>query len=93
MTIDWGKIGTNVLNSIAIKLPEIGLSALATAIAPKVEAARRAAAQPAAKPAAAPELSLVTSPGATTPVWQKYLPYGIGGAVLLGAVYMFTQRR
>jgi hypothetical protein len=87
--IDWARIGTNVLASLGTGLSTVGLSALQNAIAPHLATAQQAVA---AATAAAPRPQ---TPAAIqqSASWQKYLPYAIGGAVLLGGVYMFTQRK
>lgn len=90
MAIDWGQIGSNVVNNLATAVPNVATSALqalvASRLAPKIEAEKKASTQ-----APAPTTTIIQQAPAAS--WQKYLPYAIGGAVLLGAVWYMTKGR
>lgn len=91
MAIDWGQIGSNVVNNLATAVPNVATSALqalvASKLAPKIEAEK---ASTKAAPAPTTTTIIQQAPAAN---WQKYLPYAIGGAVLLGAVWYMTKGR
>jgi len=87
--INWGQIGANVVNNLVGAGLNISTSALnalvAQKLAPKVEEAKKQAAAP-----AQPQVIVQQAPAVN---WQKYVPYALGGAAVLGVAYFALGKR
>lgn len=85
---NWGQVGLNVVNNLLNAGVSIGATALMQQVNDKIKPLQQAEQKQAQQAAPVPQAVPQAAPG-----WQKYLPYALGGAAVLGVAYVILGKR